>query len=178
MAMEVTDPAKALLAKRGFDPVLGARPLRRRSSGSSRTRWSEKILFERGGRARTGRRGRRGQLGRRRDLERTRCSRSPEPPSRPSRPNPTCLRPEPAATGGKPRGQITAHAERSARADRHYKRHSRLGDERVMRRGLRTHRPVAKRFAQMGAGFKSMFGGELQGMTKNLTESRNKAMSG
>lgn len=32
-------------------------------------------------------------------------------------------------------------------------------------------------FAQMGAGFKSMFGGELQGMTKQLTESRNEAMS-
>ena len=32
-------------------------------------------------------------------------------------------------------------------------------------------------FSQMGAGFKSMFGGELQGMTKNLAESRNEAMS-
>jgi uncharacterized protein YbjQ (UPF0145 family) len=31
-------------------------------------------------------------------------------------------------------------------------------------------------FAQFGAGFKSMFGGELQGMTKNLAESRNEAM--
>ncbi len=31
-------------------------------------------------------------------------------------------------------------------------------------------------FSQMGAGFKSMFGGELQGMTKNLTDSRNEAM--
>ncbi len=31
--------------------------------------------------------------------------------------------------------------------------------------------------AQMGAGFKSMFGGELQGMTKQLTESRNEAMT-
>ncbi|BBZ78004.1 UPF0145 protein [Mycolicibacterium anyangense] len=31
-------------------------------------------------------------------------------------------------------------------------------------------------FAQMGAGFKSMFGGEIQGMTKNLAESRNEAM--
>ena len=31
-------------------------------------------------------------------------------------------------------------------------------------------------FSQMGAGFKSMFGGELQGMTKNLIESRNEAM--
>jgi uncharacterized protein YbjQ (UPF0145 family) len=32
-------------------------------------------------------------------------------------------------------------------------------------------------FAQMGAGSKSMFGGELQGMTKNLAESRNEAMN-
>ena len=32
-------------------------------------------------------------------------------------------------------------------------------------------------FSQMGAGFKSMFGGELQGMTKNLAESRNEAMN-
>jgi len=31
-------------------------------------------------------------------------------------------------------------------------------------------------FSQMGAGFKSMFGGELKGMTNNLTESRNEAM--
>ena len=32
-------------------------------------------------------------------------------------------------------------------------------------------------FSQIGAGFKSMFGGELQGMTKNLTDSRNEAMA-
>jgi len=31
-------------------------------------------------------------------------------------------------------------------------------------------------FSQMGAGLKSMFGGELQGMTKNLSESRNEVM--
>jgi uncharacterized protein YbjQ (UPF0145 family) len=31
-------------------------------------------------------------------------------------------------------------------------------------------------FSQLGAGLKSMFGGELQGMTKNLTESRNEVM--
>ncbi|GGM03222.1 YbjQ family protein [Nakamurella endophytica] len=31
-------------------------------------------------------------------------------------------------------------------------------------------------FSQMGAGFKAMFGGELQGMTKNLGDSRNEAM--
>src|SRR6476620_10233681 len=32
-------------------------------------------------------------------------------------------------------------------------------------------------FSQMGAGLKSMFGGELQGMTKNLAESRNELMN-
>ena len=31
-------------------------------------------------------------------------------------------------------------------------------------------------FSQMGAGLKSMFGGELQGMTKALSDSRNEAM--
>jgi uncharacterized protein YbjQ (UPF0145 family) len=31
-------------------------------------------------------------------------------------------------------------------------------------------------FSQMGAGFKSMVGGELQGMTKQVIESRNEAM--
>ncbi len=31
-------------------------------------------------------------------------------------------------------------------------------------------------FSQMGAGLKSMFGGELRGMTKNLVESRNEVM--
>jgi uncharacterized protein YbjQ (UPF0145 family) len=32
-------------------------------------------------------------------------------------------------------------------------------------------------FSQMGAGLKSMFGGELQGMTRNLMESRNEVMA-
>ncbi len=31
-------------------------------------------------------------------------------------------------------------------------------------------------FSQIGAGLKSMFGGELQGMTKNLSDSRNEVM--
>jgi uncharacterized protein YbjQ (UPF0145 family) len=31
-------------------------------------------------------------------------------------------------------------------------------------------------FSQLGAGLKSMFGGELQGMTRNLVESRNEVM--
>jgi uncharacterized protein YbjQ (UPF0145 family) len=31
-------------------------------------------------------------------------------------------------------------------------------------------------FSQVGAGFKSLVGGELQGMTKNVIESRNEAM--
>jgi uncharacterized protein YbjQ (UPF0145 family) len=32
-------------------------------------------------------------------------------------------------------------------------------------------------FSQMGAGFKSMFGGELKGMTKALYDSRNEVMN-
>src|SRR3954471_25066208 len=32
-------------------------------------------------------------------------------------------------------------------------------------------------FSQMGAGLKSIFGGELQGMTKNLADSRNDVMA-
>jgi uncharacterized protein YbjQ (UPF0145 family) len=32
-------------------------------------------------------------------------------------------------------------------------------------------------FSQLGAGFKSMFGGELKGMTKALYDSRNEVMS-
>jgi len=32
-------------------------------------------------------------------------------------------------------------------------------------------------FSQMGAGLKSIFGGELQGMTKNLMDSRNEVMN-
>jgi len=46
MSMELTDKAKALLAKRGFDPVLGARPLRRTIQREIEDQLSEKILFE------------------------------------------------------------------------------------------------------------------------------------
>ncbi|MFD5831456.1 ATP-dependent Clp protease ATP-binding subunit [Lentzea sp. NPDC060358] len=45
MALELTDRAKALLAKRGFDPVLGARPLRRTIQREIEDTLSEKILF-------------------------------------------------------------------------------------------------------------------------------------
>ncbi|MEU1527563.1 ATP-dependent Clp protease ATP-binding subunit [Nocardia rhamnosiphila] len=45
MAMELTDTAKSLLAKRGFDPVLGARPLRRTIQREIEDQLSEKILF-------------------------------------------------------------------------------------------------------------------------------------
>jgi ATP-dependent Clp protease ATP-binding subunit ClpC len=45
MALEVTDKAKQLLAKRGFDPVLGARPLRRTIQNQIEDELSEKILF-------------------------------------------------------------------------------------------------------------------------------------
>ncbi|MFI9012235.1 ATP-dependent Clp protease ATP-binding subunit [Actinosynnema sp. NPDC053489] len=45
MAIELTDRAKKLLAKRGFDPVLGARPLRRTIQREIEDQLSEKILF-------------------------------------------------------------------------------------------------------------------------------------
>jgi len=45
MELEVTEPAKKLLAKRGFDPVLGARPLRRTIQREIEDQLSEKILF-------------------------------------------------------------------------------------------------------------------------------------
>jgi ATP-dependent Clp protease ATP-binding subunit ClpC len=46
MVMELTPQAKSLLAKRGFDPVLGARPLRRTIQREIEDQLSEKILFE------------------------------------------------------------------------------------------------------------------------------------
>ena len=45
MALELTAKAKKLLAKRGFDPVLGARPLRRTIQREIEDQLSEKILF-------------------------------------------------------------------------------------------------------------------------------------
>ncbi|MDI2030742.1 ATP-dependent Clp protease ATP-binding subunit [Saccharopolyspora sp. TS4A08] len=45
MALELTENAKKLLAKRGFDPVLGARPLRRTIQREIEDKLSEKILF-------------------------------------------------------------------------------------------------------------------------------------
>src|SRR5439155_23180152 len=45
MALELTPLAKQLLAKRGFDPVLGARPLRRTIQREIEDQLSEKILF-------------------------------------------------------------------------------------------------------------------------------------
>ncbi|BDA64703.1 ATP-dependent Clp protease ATP-binding subunit [Actinomyces capricornis] len=45
MAIELTDAAKELLAERGFDPVLGARPLRRAIQRDIEDALSEKILF-------------------------------------------------------------------------------------------------------------------------------------
>jgi ATP-dependent Clp protease ATP-binding subunit ClpC len=45
MALEMTGIAKKLLAKRGFDPVLGARPLRRTIQREIEDQLSEKILF-------------------------------------------------------------------------------------------------------------------------------------
>ena len=45
MGIELTDKAKNLLANRGFDPVLGARPLRRTIQREIEDQLSEKILF-------------------------------------------------------------------------------------------------------------------------------------
>src|SRR6476646_10356675 len=45
MGLEVTGAAKALLAKKGYDPVLGARPLRRTIQREIEDNLSEQILF-------------------------------------------------------------------------------------------------------------------------------------
>jgi len=45
MGLEVTTAAKALLAKKGYDPVLGARPLRRTIQRELEDSMSEQILF-------------------------------------------------------------------------------------------------------------------------------------
>jgi len=45
MGLELTPAAKALLARRGYDPVLGARPLRRTIQREIEDSLSEKILF-------------------------------------------------------------------------------------------------------------------------------------
>ena len=45
MAIELTPAAKSLLAKRGFAPVLGARPLRRTIQRELEDTLSEQILF-------------------------------------------------------------------------------------------------------------------------------------
>ena len=45
MGLELTPAAKALLAKKGYDPVLGARPLRRTIQREIEDSLSEKILY-------------------------------------------------------------------------------------------------------------------------------------
>lgn len=45
MGIELTPAAKALIAKRGYDPVLGARPLRRALQRDIEDVLAEKILF-------------------------------------------------------------------------------------------------------------------------------------
>jgi len=45
MGLELTPRAKNLLARRGYDPVLGARPLRRTIQRDIEDALSEKILF-------------------------------------------------------------------------------------------------------------------------------------
>jgi ATP-dependent Clp protease ATP-binding subunit ClpC len=46
MSIELTGAAKALLAKKGYDPVLGARPLRRTIQREIEDLLSEKILYK------------------------------------------------------------------------------------------------------------------------------------
>jgi ATP-dependent Clp protease ATP-binding subunit ClpC len=46
MGLELTDSAKKYLAKKGFDPVLGARPLRRTIQRELEDTLSERILFQ------------------------------------------------------------------------------------------------------------------------------------
>jgi ATP-dependent Clp protease ATP-binding subunit ClpC len=45
MGLELTPAAKQLLAKRGFDPVLGARPLRRTVQRDLEDTLAEKMLY-------------------------------------------------------------------------------------------------------------------------------------
>ena len=45
MGLELTTAAKSLLATRGFDPVLGARPLRRTVQREIEDAMAEKMLF-------------------------------------------------------------------------------------------------------------------------------------
>lgn len=45
MAIELTPAAKSLLAKRGYDPTLGARPLRRTIQREIEDPLSERMLF-------------------------------------------------------------------------------------------------------------------------------------
>jgi ATP-dependent Clp protease ATP-binding subunit ClpC len=45
MAIELTPAAKTALAERGYDPVLGARPLRRAIQREIEDQLSEKILY-------------------------------------------------------------------------------------------------------------------------------------
>ena len=69
MGLELTENAKKWLAKKGWDPVMGARPLRRTIQREIEDALSEKILFnELQGRSDRGRR-RRGQPRQRRGVE-------------------------------------------------------------------------------------------------------------
>jgi ATP-dependent Clp protease ATP-binding subunit ClpC len=45
MGIELREPAKELLSQKGYDPVLGARPLRRTIQREIEDNLSEKILF-------------------------------------------------------------------------------------------------------------------------------------
>ena len=46
IGLEITEPAKHLLAKRGYDPTLGARPLRRAIQRMVEDSLSERLLWK------------------------------------------------------------------------------------------------------------------------------------
>src|SRR4029077_5642116 len=191
MAMELTDKAKSLLAKRGFDPVLGARPLRRTIQREIEDALSEKILFEEVGP---------GRLvtvdvdnwdgeGSGEDVVFTFTgSKKPAESTEPEL--------EKAGAGGAPTAtaseeQLPRNGRLPSPGSRPF--HVRRGALPVLvvttndLPGWEIQRVCGEvfgltvrsrnAFSQIGAGFKSMFGGELQGMTKNLTDRRNEAMA-
>ena len=108
MGLELRPTAKALLAQRGYDPVFGARPLRRTIQRSIEDNLSEKILF---GELRAGpdrHRRRRAATARRRSSRSRAC---PSPTRfltrRPPRSRARARRPPAVLTGARPTASST-----------------------------------------------------------------------
>ena len=102
MGIELQPAAKALLSARGYDPVLGARPLRRTIQREIEDNLSEKILF---GELKAGQivivdaeggTGAEAQFTFRASPSRTRCRTRPRPRSRPGQPRPASAAAAPA----------------------------------------------------------------------------------